>query len=376
MKKNILAIAIASAVAAPVAMADAPKVYGQMNLAIDSVSEEGMDVVHRNSRVGVKGSEDLGNGLKAVYQMEGTVSFGDDAKANNSFDFNRNTFAGVAGSFGTVVMGRHDTPLRMIQPKDGFADSKAAGNNTSNFNGLKNSGEDRINNVLAYLSPSFNGISFAGALASIYTGADREIPEYIANSTYDPTDPGSAPSIANPVADAGETYEGTESALTNAMSFSVAYGTKKSGIYAAAGVTMVEESSKDAEDDRQNTRLTVQYNEAGMLGYVMFNQLAGGAKKNTDNGNTITLGGAYKMGSITPRAKVAMITYDEKKLVNGKAEDSSMSMAVGVDYALGKQTRVYAEYAALDKNNRKYATVKDNELKDTTAISVGFFHKF
>jgi predicted porin len=80
MKKNIIALAIASAVAAPVAFADAPTVYGKVNMAIDSTDVEaanstvdadsGTQVNSRASRVGIKGSEDLGNGLKAIYKLE------------------------------------------------------------------------------------------------------------------------------------------------------------------------------------------------------------------------------------------------------------------------------------------------------------------
>ena len=363
MKKNILAIAIASAVAAPVAMADAPTVYGQFNVAIDNISVDGgassMDVVNRNSRVGVKGSEDLGNGLKAVYQLETTVNV-PDGGSNGSFGGARNTFVGVAGGFGTIVMGRHDSPLRMIQPSDGFADNWAAGNNRSNFNGGL-AGEDRLDEVVAYLSPDFNGIKFAAAL----TGQNNL-------AAY-----------------------GDDQALTNAMSFNLTYGSKKSGIFAAVGMTTTGESQaggtapvaadagidvSDAQDgsvivgaspavaaasgERGDiTRATVQYKEGGILASFMYNGQA-------DVGNSMTLAGAYKMGALTPRAKVAMVTYDNK---DANGDDSAMNMAVGVDYALGKKTRVYAEYASLAEGTR---TSTGGSRSATTAMSVGLFHKF
>ena len=351
MKKNILAIAIASAVAAPVAMADAPTVYGQFNVAIDNVSVDGgdssMDVVNRNSRVGVKGSEDLGNGLKAVYQLETTVNV-PNGGSDGSFGGARNTFVGVAGGFGTIVMGRHDSPLRMIQPSDGFADNKNAGNNTSTFNGGLN-GEDRLDEVVAYLSPDFNGIKFAAAVSG-------------QNGLKAPAD---------------------DQALTNAMSFNVTYGSKKSGIFAAVGLTSTGKSTSTSTTQTVNvttgstsqaidtnttntevergdiTRATVQYNEGGILASFMYNGQA-------DKGNSMTLAGAYKMGALTPRAKVAMVTYDEKGTSTGK--DSAMNMAVGVDYALGKKSRVYAEFASLAEGN--------NDKAATTAMSVGLFHKF
>ena len=319
MKKNILAIAIASAVAAPVAMADAPTVYGQFNVAIDSVSVDGgtsgMNVVNRNSRVGVKGSEDLGNGMKAVYQLETTVNVPNGATAGGSFGGARNTFVGVAGGFGTVVMGRHDSPLRMIQPKDGFADNANAGNNTSRFNGGL-AGEDRVDEVVAYLG-TFGDISVAAALVGQNGLAGAEDPS-----------------------------------LTHTNSFSVAYGSKSKPLYAAVAMTGETDSGRGAI-----TRATVQYNQAGLLASFMYNA-------QDSVGSSMTLGGAYKMGTLTPRAKLSMVSYD------AAGADDSMNMAVGVDYSLGKKTRVYAEYASLDENN---ASTGGNA---TTAMSVGLFHKF
>lgn len=342
MKKNILAIAIASVVATPVAFADAPTVYGQINMAVDSYDvknvankTKGADVVHRNSRLGVKGSEDLGNGLKAVFQAEATLGNGAEAAANN-LNFNRNTFAGIAGGFGTVVMGRHDTPLRMIQPNDGFADSKFAGNNTSNFNGGL-AGEDRVTEVIAYLSPSFNGVAFALAVSGQDTLAEN----------------------------------GKDQALTNAYSGSVSYGSKSKGIYAAAGMTSTGKSGASVERG-DITRAVVQYNEAGLVGSFMYNEQA---KTNTNGnaaGSSMTLGVAYKMGAITPRAKASSVSY------KAGSDKSATNYAVGVDYSLGKNTKVYAEYAALDKNNRAGTinTTTVASLADSTVMSVGLFHKF
>ena len=341
MKKNILAIAIASAVAAPVAMADAPTVYGQFNVAIDNISPDGgdstMDVVNRNSRVGVKGSEDLGNGLKAVYQLETTVNVPNGGESG-SFGGARNTFVGVAGGFGTVVMGRHDSPLRMIQPSDGFADSAYAGNNTKRFNGNLD-GEDRLDEVVAYLSPDFNGIKFAVAISG-----------------------------QTNLAAADTTTSREAQSLTNATSMNVTYGSKKSGIFAAVGITTTGESSTGGagtvadpytvgEERGDITRATVQYNEGGILASFMYNGQA-------DVGSAMTLGGAYNMGALTPKAKLSMMSFDVG------AEDSATNMAVGVDYALGKKTRAYAEFASLSEGWNK------GNGAATTAMSVGLFHKF
>jgi predicted porin len=96
-------------------------------------------------------------------------------------------------------------------------------------------------------------------------------------------------------------------------------------------------------------------------------------------GDAFTFGAAYKVGAFTPRAKVNLTQY-KNRIGSGTNEwkKDSMSFALGVDYALGKNTKVYAEYANLDKHNRNFVTSKNNntERTDSNAFSVGFFHKF
>jgi predicted porin len=114
------------------------------------------------SRIGVKGSEDLGNGLKAIYQVEFGISLTDTnntAVSGNEAISMRNSYVGLAGNFGTVLAGRHDTPLKISTgPLDLFADTMADYNNTVGFQDL------RADNVIAYISPSFSGFQFAGAM--------------------------------------------------------------------------------------------------------------------------------------------------------------------------------------------------------------------
>lgn len=58
-----------------------------------------------NSRFGIRGQEALGGGLSAIFQMEGTVP----VNTGGPFAFNRNTFVGLAGGFGTFKIGNMDT---------------------------------------------------------------------------------------------------------------------------------------------------------------------------------------------------------------------------------------------------------------------------
>lgn len=187
MQKKIIALAIASAMTMPALALAEVTVYGKANVAYEMTNDGGdvttgagagntdakrNQVSSNTSILGLKGSEDLGNGLTAVWQMEGTVGMDNGATASSAATgsavpskgtatslFNRNTFVGVAGGFGTVVLGQHDTPYKLATRKlDVFADSIA--DNRSIMGG----GHDaRGTDVLAYISPNFSGFTAAVA---------------------------------------------------------------------------------------------------------------------------------------------------------------------------------------------------------------------
>ena len=348
MKKNILALAVASAIAAPVAMADegtkGPDVYGQINAAINSTSDMGMKTTDRDSRLGVKGSQDLGNGLKGVYKMEFGVSVAD------SFDSlsGRNAFVGLAGGFGTVMVGRHDTPFKMSQPKDLFGDAtygdmgKTAIAGKLGVNGK--AGEIRADNVVAYMSPEFNGVQFMVAGVS---------------------------NIAQDVTGTADNESETDSALTNAISASVTYGSSKKGIYLAAAMNTWDGATDKDTDQKAATemRISAQYAEAGLIANVVYqsfdetNNIIG--KTGTD-GTNIQVNLGYKMGNLMPKFKYSMVDYDKKHTTK---EDGS-AMGIGVDYKLAKKTTAYVEYISSGKE------LGANGDKDLTDISFGVKHKF
>ena len=365
MKKNLIALAVASAIAAPVAFADAPVVYGQVNMALQqtsakiagtSVDNDGTSVDDVASRLGIKGSEDLGNGLKAVYKMEFSVPVGSSSTIGN-----RNQYVGLAGGFGTVLMGRHDTPTKMIQGADLFNDGVADNGAMAGGLGAFGKGmENRVNNVLAYVSPSFSGVKLIAAFVPKETGGD-----------------------------------GTEeSSLTDLMSFGLTYGSAKKGLYLAAGMDMASDSFtgtsgsagsagidvSDAQDgsivvgasaatpagagaDAQHTRLVAQYKTGALVANAMFQDFSGDALDNTVKGGTnIQANLGYKMGKFMPKLKVSSVDRE-------KGFEDSTNYAVGLDYALGKKTTSYVTYTSLEN-------AAGVDKTDTNVISVGLLHKF
>ena len=162
MKKSaIIAAAIASLVAGS-ATADST-VYGAAHASVVSVDNtttgvKNMQVQTNVSKIGFKGSEDLGNGMKAVWQMEMGYELTGGGQGMGAA---RNSFVGLAGDFGTAVIGNHDTPA-----KSAFyaAGNDHLGDSAIDLNGTLGFEEVRAANAIAYISPKFGDVSFAVAI--------------------------------------------------------------------------------------------------------------------------------------------------------------------------------------------------------------------
>ncbi|MBD3816955.1 MAG: porin, partial [Halothiobacillus sp.] len=118
-----------------------------------------------SSRLGVKGSEKLGNGLSAIYKMEFGVDMADEATGDKKGSFQaRNQFVGLTGGFGTLVAGRHDTPMKLAIAKyDLFGDQIGDNGNLTMYN-------FRAPNVVAYMLPKMGGFNGAVAYVADYNG--------------------------------------------------------------------------------------------------------------------------------------------------------------------------------------------------------------
>lgn len=151
MKKTSVVLAMAMAAAASV-QADPVTVYGQLNVSAQS-SDEGegrfSELKSNSSRFGLKGDYELEDGLKLVYQLEWAVDLADVSGGENITA--RNQYVGLAGNFGEVRLGRHDTALKDAQGKiDLFSDYEA------DVKALWK-GEVRASDSITYYTPTFNG---------------------------------------------------------------------------------------------------------------------------------------------------------------------------------------------------------------------------
>jgi len=155
MKKHLIAAAVAGILAAP-AMAQVT-VYGIMDLAVRSSSPDvGPSTTTMvsgsfyTSRLGFKGTEDLGGGLKASFTLEGKV----DADTGETTLGSRESSVALSGGFGEIRLGRTDTS------QSEAVDLVAHFANMGNFglNGAPEYTGDQPNTI-RYTSPSMGGVT-------------------------------------------------------------------------------------------------------------------------------------------------------------------------------------------------------------------------
>jgi predicted porin len=123
-----------------------------------------------SSRWGLKGTEDLGGGLSAIFNLESGYTTGTGALGQGGLEFGRKAFVGLSSTtFGTVTVGRqysisNDLTSVFASGADWAASGLAYGTRASDVDNVDTS--NRIQNSLKYTSPNYNGLQ-AGALYSL-----------------------------------------------------------------------------------------------------------------------------------------------------------------------------------------------------------------
>ena len=163
--KKLLAIAVAAALVASSAAMAETTLYGKLHASYgevkDNAGKKRTGVESHASRIGIKGSHALNNGLEATYGLEygidldgddGSATYGSGvssigSSATNSGVSSRNQFVGLKGGFGEVRVGKHDTPAKLATAgQDVFADTYADMDNIINVDA------HRVNNAVAYIN--------------------------------------------------------------------------------------------------------------------------------------------------------------------------------------------------------------------------------
>ncbi len=184
MNKKLMAVAVAGALAAPATVLAQVQIYGRANLGFDNYSATGataanQDFKARNrvfdnsSRLGFRGTEDLGGGLRAVFVIESGVNIDTgnqggqagatcgaaNCNASTGFLASRDSYVGLEGNWGRVTFGRQSIYWVngvIAQSGANYINVDVA---TTGAIGRVIAPTARTSNVMAYNSPTVNGFN-------------------------------------------------------------------------------------------------------------------------------------------------------------------------------------------------------------------------
>ena len=342
-----------------------PTVYGKVNVSLNKYDlenrtgtaatdeKDNWELESNASRIGVKGDLEISSNLKAVYKLEYEVFVddGDDGSSNSSEFQQRNIYGGLQGNWGTLVAGKHDTPLKLIQ-------TTAAGSEIDRFNDLplgdiKNImvGENRESNIIMYSTPDFSGF---GATLAIMPGED----DGVTNDNNDgPADRTSLALTYNSkmfyVAIAAD--QNVQNTDTIRLAGEVTLGDFKIGaLYQTAEI--------NDDDVPTPTTSSIAPRPAGMNDF----------NSRYDEQDAWVLSGEWKFAK--DWALKAQYGISESTPVTAGLDDTELTMAaLGVDYKLSKNSKVFTYYASIEGEGDD--TITNDSIEDKT-FAVGYELKF
>ncbi|PKB23172.1 porin [Janthinobacterium sp. 64] len=358
MKKSLVALALFGAFAATAQAQSSVQIYGTVDAGLGKATGETTKVTKRdNNKLGFKGTEDLGNGLKAIFQLE--IRYETDTgtlESNSRPLFQGQSRVGLQGNFGTVRLGRGLTafqeastafePWSGMPTPAGFQTDITVAGYTSDPLSADGNSRNRFSNALFYNSPVINGFQFNATVAA---------KEANNNAAVDPRAPGNRFTFASGnyavvanVAPASNPYSMSATYTNEQFAAMAAY--ERNGLQAklwsvAASFNPVKELKLMA---------SYQHQDDGNFKII-----------NTDT-KAWLIGANYDVGPGKIRAGYGQKTPD------GVVKTKQASL--GYDYNLSKRTYLYA-----DISNKKAAvanSINYTVAKSVNYIGLGVHHNF
>lgn len=305
------------------------------------------------SRIGFRGSEDLGNGLAAIFTLEtGTKIDSGELDASNTI-FNRQAFVGLKGRFGTIALGRQFTPLHtmLVAVVDPFATGYAG--RVGNI--FPDSGTNvRTSNTITYAMPARHGI-------------DAEL-------AYSMGEQAGASA-------AGRQYGGAIGYTAGPLAVRVAYNSKNTDTAAGSGIPDVSHTLG------RNTLFGASYDFGWIklhAGYQIdkgdnsaplsnSNNPYGGVKPTAStDGRDALLGFSAPLGP--GRLMFSVMNKDDRTRFNQDASE----WGVAYLYPLSKRSGLYAAYGHVNNRNGAGYTIGNNTEPGSgdTGWNLGLRHSF
>ncbi|HGG7975506.1 TPA: porin PorA [Neisseria meningitidis] len=315
------------------------------------------------SFIGFKGSEDLGEGLKAVWQLEQDVSVAGGGATQWG---NRESFIGLAGEFGTLRAGRvanqFDDASQAIDPWD-------SNNDVASQLGIFKRHDDMPVSV-RYDSPDFSGFSGSVQFVPIQNSKSAYTPAHVVVNNKVATHVVGKP--GSDVYYAGLNYKNGGFAGNYAFKYArhANVGRNAFELFLIGSATSDQAKGTDPLKNHQVHRLTGGYEEGGLnLALAAQLDLSENADKTKNSTTEIAATASYRFGNAVPRISYA---HGFDLIERGKkGENTSYDQIIaGVDYDFSKRTSAIVSGAWLKRNTGI------GNYTQINAASVGLRHKF
>ncbi len=294
------------------------KWYGQAHVSTDMQSdgdESGLFVASNTTRFGVKGSYATDyEAFTVVFQYENNADFNGESVGLST----RNSFAGLQGDWGRLIWGRHDTPLYTLGRSVDFFDSRVGDlRNVTQYFGY--GWDNRMRSMIMYSSP---------LLGESFKLHAQFVPD-----------------------------EGAD----DSMFFSAAGMYDKEGLMIGVGFETHGNAWEAFTEDSSAFRVAASYQADALKVAGLFQSVSNVAGVEDVSATTMGLGLSYMLDdAFEPKIQVYMM--DPNTDVD---DDGAMMLAVGVDYHLNKQARLYLAYAMMmNEDDARYVPFRGGHGKN------------
>jgi predicted porin len=332
MKQKALAVAVLSSLAS-VAMAQGSNpvtLYGRLNVNFESAKVEGGSARNRvadnNSRIGIRGKEDLGGGLSAIFQIESRVRPDDGTGGGLA---TRDTWVGFSGGWGTIKLGRETSPLYYATADSVGMHNHETGDSADAFYYSGAYAQLRNNNSVSYTSPKMGGLDVAVQYAR-------------------PNDTA-----------AGNAHLG------------VALNYSAGALHVGGGYIQTRKFANASQKDSGLVlEADINFGSFVLAGYVGRDK-EGGAKRNI-----------YRIAGMLPvGASEFHLNFGSAGKRGNVANSDARQYTLAYNYNLSKRTRVYTYYTKIDNKSAAGYNFDNESLgapigKDSSALAVGIRHNF
>lgn len=367
MKKSLLALAVLTAVSGGAFAQSSVTLYGKIDIGgvLESGSAKGKTLrvstgVSGGSRIGFKGVEDLGGGMKAGFQIETGFCAdrnADDNGVNPNFCTGGNNFGGrqshvdLSGGFGSITAGRqYSLSFINLTTIDPFGTGLAGQiTNLADAGGNSGPGNPRDNNSVIYTTPNMSGFS-----AAILFGAGETQGDWRTGRTT-----GAAATYAS-----GPLYVGAGYNDTNGVSGTLGRRNLNIGGTYDFGVVKLH--------------LFGQHTRSPATASVLGNEYV--AARDAMVGVTVPVGNASIMASYVrhdDRADGIALCVSATN-TTGTCNHDASQIGVGAMYALSKRTSLYTAFAKINNLHGAVFTVGNATDAGTgnKAFNLGVVHNF